>query len=484
MGVKSWSLFVAVAFGVTAAFGSRSQLRDAANSLERSHFSHRHSLSESSATGLHLPDQPLNRIPHLTASRVDPRYETLHKPFITKSRRKPPPPPPRRMRGLKRAAAAESRTDDPRVIDAAAADGNPAREPPVVPLAPGLDPPPPLPPSVADPAPVPPGPPGRRPCSELCYERATCNEEVGRCDCPKQLTGSDCQGNTSASFLRYFTQTAKQEASQPMPCLNRCNGRGKCVLGECVCERGFFSADCSLSIGPSGKPVILEGKGYQPRDQRPYIYVYDIPHRYSSWHNPRRMDREAHWTIWQQMLQARVVVADGDEADWFFIPVKLRNSGDGPKLFKIIMYVQKHWPWYDRLHGHRHFVIHMGDSGRGEVQEDVRQAFINMTWLHHWGLYDDYPYSGWRAAHRPGKDIVIPVAFKTKVTKDLLGYSPLHPRAPHLRRDGVLLFAGRLCGDYSQPDASKSWPHCKTNKSIGYSQGVRQMVHFYHHKPD
>ncbi|GLI67604.1 hypothetical protein VaNZ11_011846 [Volvox africanus] len=473
MGAKSWSLLLAVALGVTATVGSQSKLQYAAGSLTRPHLPHRTSLHESSNPGENLPNLAnlRNRGSLQTTTRAKPRCETSQHPFVTTSLCEHQ----RRTRSLKWSAAAGSRTADSRVIDAAVADDDSPMEPPVALLAQVPDPPPQL---VASP---PPGPPGRRPCSEPCYLRATCNEELGRCDCPKQLTGSECQGNTSASYLRYFTQTAKQEAAQPLPCLNRCNARGKCVLGECVCEKGFFSADCSLSIGPSGKPVILEGKGYLPRDQRPYIYVYDIPHRYSSWYNPRRMDREAHWTLWQQMLPARVLVADGDEADWFFIPVKLRNSGDGPKLFKVIKYIQQHWPWYDRLQGHRHFVIHMGDSGRGEVSEDVRQAFINMTWLHHWGLYEDFPYSGWKAAHRPGKDVVIPVAFKTKVVKDLLSYSPLHPRAQHLHRDRGLLFAGRICGDYSPPDTSKSWPHCKTNKSIGYSQGARQMVHFYHH---
>eukprot|EP00198_Chlamydomonas_reinhardtii_P000528 XP_001689863.1 exostosin-like glycosyltransferase [Chlamydomonas reinhardtii] len=65
--------------------------------------------------------------------------------------------------------------------------------------------------------------------------------------------------------------------------------------------------------------------------------------------------------------------------DWYFLPLKLRSTGDGPKLLQALAYVRKHWPWFDRLQGHRHFVLHTGDSGRGEVQAAVRAATANMT---------------------------------------------------------------------------------------------------------
>ena len=38
---------------------------------------------------------------------------------------------------------------------------------------------------------------------------------------------------------------------------------------------------------------------------------------------------------------------------------------------------------------------------QGAIREDATLA--NITWLHHWGLTEDYPSSGWRKAHRVGK---------------------------------------------------------------------------------
>lgn len=44
-----------------------------------------------------------------------------------------------------------------------------------------------------------------------------------------------------------------------------------------------------------------------------------------------------------------------------------------------------------------------GDAGRGEVTGPTRELTENSTWMTHWGLTADIPYSGWKASHRPGK---------------------------------------------------------------------------------
>ncbi|GFR46852.1 hypothetical protein Agub_g8492, partial [Astrephomene gubernaculifera] len=335
-------------------------------------------------------------------------------------------------------------------------------------------------------------------CTEECYKRATCNEELGgRCDCPKHLAGEDCTRKAAPSHLAAFAQTAQREARDPMPCLNNCTRRGTCALGACVCARGHFGSDCSLSLGPDGAtPVLLaeqallagqEGEAassstpYKPREKRPRIYVYDVPHKYSSWYNPMKIDRGLHWAFWERLLGSGVMVANGEEADWYWIPAKLRSTSDGYRLLETIEYVRQHWPWYDRLQGHRHFVFHTGDTGRGEVTGLVRDATANLTWLHHWGLTREYKPSGWKAAHRPGKDVVVPIYFGSRQGHSVAALSGLHPRAPRLPRTQTLLFAGRICGDHSEPSPTRPWPHCATNRSSGYSQGARQLVHYHHH---
>ncbi|KXZ52297.1 hypothetical protein GPECTOR_10g929 [Gonium pectorale] len=283
-------------------------------------------------------------------------------------------------------------------------------------------------------------------CSDACYQRATCQEELGRCDCPRHLAGTDCTRNaTTASRLWALRRTGTDKA-RLLPCLNDCNGRGKCAWGNCVCDRGHFGSDCSVSLDASRRPVLLAGSGYAPRERRPRVYVYDIPHVYSSWRNAKEMDRPLSWVFWERLLGSGARVANGDEADWFWIPINLRRSSDGKKLMEVIDYVRQKWPWYDRFQGHRHFVIHSGDTGRGELP-----------------------------------DLVVPVFFTGLLLAPLLSVSGLHPRAPRLNRTQTLLFAGRICGDYSKPNPAKPWPHCATSRSRGYSQGARQRVHFHHH---
>ncbi|KAG2491598.1 hypothetical protein HYH03_010164 [Edaphochlamys debaryana] len=309
-----------------------------------------------------------------------------------------------------------------------------------------------------------------------------CQEELGRCDCPKFLSGDDCGSKRKVSELTVYRRTSFKEKYRPWPCLNNCSSRGKCTWGDCVCDPGNFGSDCSISLDPATrKPAVLAGQGYSPRKKRPLVYVYDIPHKYSSWHNYGLVDRALTWVFWERLAGSGALTADGEEADWFFLPIKLRTTTDGYELNEAIEYVRQHWPWYDRYQGHRHFVIHTGDTGRGEVPESTRDLTANMTWLHHWGLTQDWPIAGFRRAHRPGKDVVIPIYFGGNQGPSYVPTSGLHPRAPRLKRENELLFAGRICGDSSEPDPKKDWPHCKTNASSGYSQGVRQLVHYHHH---
>eukprot|EP00955_Chlamydomonas_euryale_P028028 295281-Chlamydomonas_euryale.AAC.1 len=41
-----------------------------------------------------------------------------------------------------------------------------------------------------------------------------------------------------------------------------------------------------------------------------------------------------------------------------------------------------------------------------------------------------------------------------------------------------VLFAGRICGGREEPVAT--WPNCPKGVNKGYSQGVRQLVHYHH----
>ncbi|GIL87530.1 hypothetical protein Vretifemale_15566 [Volvox reticuliferus] len=321
-------------------------------------------------------------------------------------------------------------------------------------------------------------------CAEGCTTYGNCNEDIGRCDCPKNRTGPSCMDAADRSLLRVRCAKALYPSimectKSELSCLNNCNRKGECIGGWCHCQPGRFGADCSLSLGPDGKPVLLAGTGYQTRAKRPWVYIYELPPHLFTWLNTKRLDRSTQLMFYQRMLGSGARIADGDKADWYYIPVRLRTSTDSSFLLHSIEYIRDTYPWWNRTGGSRHFIIHTGDLGADEVAEDVYALTENVTWLTHWGLTSDKPTSGWTKAHRPDKDVVIPVYLSPGLLKQFgVEMSPLHPLMDKDNRTVTLFFAGRICGD-RQPPLKGVWPNCGPN-SPGYSAGVRQRVHYHH----
>lgn len=67
--------------------------------------------------------------------------------------------------------------------------------------------------------------------------------------------------------------------------------------------------------------MLLSGTTYTTRSKRPYVYVYELPPSLTSWLNVRRLDRPTHNLFTQRLLSSGARIADGDKADWYFIPV-------------------------------------------------------------------------------------------------------------------------------------------------------------------
>ena len=75
------------------------------------------------------------------------------------------------------------------------------------------------------------------------------------------------------------------------------------------------------------------------------------------------------------------------------------------------------------------------------------------------------------------QDVVVPIYFGGAQGHGHVPLSLLHPHAPRMPRNSTFLFAGRICGDSSEPDGNATWNRqCKTWRNKGYSQGVRQKV--------
>ncbi|KAG2424369.1 hypothetical protein HXX76_014578 [Chlamydomonas incerta] len=361
-------------------------------------------------------------------------------------------------------------------------------------------------------------------CPGRCTEFGTCNEELARCDCPIGRNGTDCSEEVPSGpalqqvCARYGHTLASCSRVDAAGCVNGCNSRGRCVGGFCHCRPGFFGADCSLSLAAdstsssstsstsssssdgssssnSGRPAveILAGQGYSVRASGPRIYVYELPPHLNVYGNLDRLDRPLMYMLWQRLLSAGVRVADPAAADFFLVPVRVRLSYDSDKVMQAVSYIRSTWPHWDGQPGgagERHIFVHTGDWGRDELSEEAQVATANATWLTHWGLARDHEFAGWKAAHRPGRDIVVPLVLQASLLSSyrLTRTTPLHPGAAaggrKLRpRPRTMFFAGRVCGSRAQPSTNGTYPNCPDvlGKEDAYSAATRQMTFYHHH---
>ena len=324
-------------------------------------------------------------------------------------------------------------------------------------------------------------------CLPSCTDHGTCHEELGRCDCPKHLSGEDCSDEATDRELATRCEAALYpdvkeciSSTWTYACLNSCNKKGKCISGFCHCEKGHYGADCSLSLDDDGKPALLADSGYKTRSKGPKIYVYELPPHLTSWVNTRRLDRPTHHLFWQRLLSSGAMTADGDSADWYFIPVRCRGHQDKELLPGAIEYIRKTWPWWNKSRGSRHFAIHTGDLGVRDSPQSFIDLMVNSTWLTHWGLYEDRNDVGWRKAHRPKQDVVIPVYISSGHFKKFgFDLSPIHHPGLSTQspRNQTFFFAGRICHDHKPPDPF--WPNCRSSGEH-YSANVRAKVAFHH----
>ncbi|GFR41319.1 hypothetical protein Agub_g2003 [Astrephomene gubernaculifera] len=324
-------------------------------------------------------------------------------------------------------------------------------------------------------------------CPQGCSEHGVCNEELGRCDCPRHYTGPDCRTvNPDLEEVCEEYGFSLRTCRETSPCFNSCNNRGKCVSGFCHCHPGFWGMDCSLSRGPDGGVELLAGQGYVPRREGPKIYVYELPPNCTSWFNIKRLDRPLHLLFWQRLMSAGLRTTRGEEADFFFIPINTRALNAASITEWVLPYIRRTWPWWSGDGGHRHLIIHTGDLGVQEypltMRRQLNDTFSNLTWLTHWGLHTYHPGPKWHPAHRPGKDIVIPVM----ITTAGFHLSPLNPsieqkarkKGADLSRNGTFFFAGRICGDRKPPNPETG--ECSPRR-LDYSAGVRQRVYYHHY---
>ncbi len=170
-----------------------------------------------------------------------------------------------------------------------------------------------------------------------------------------------CQLAVKHSRMLWSSSRSREEGlGQQLFRARRCRG------GFCHCKPGYYGADCALSSGIQGQPVLLAGQGYVPRQRGVKIFVYELPPELHVYHSISGTDTPLAQMLAQRLLSSGARVAQGTAADYFFIPLV---SGSRQHLLDhlpgTIAFVRKHWPFWDHWHGgHRHLLVLTGEGHR------------------------------------------------------------------------------------------------------------------------
>ncbi|KAG8371916.1 hypothetical protein BUALT_Bualt12G0012600 [Buddleja alternifolia] len=320
-------------------------------------------------------------------------------------------------------------------------------------------------------------------------------------------------------------------------CINQCSGHGYCRGGFCQCENGWYGVDCSI-------PSVLSSIGEWPKwlrpahinvpdnaqlrgslvdlnavvhKKRPLIYVYDLPPEFNSLllegrhfkfqcvnriYDPRNATLwtedlyGAQMAIYESLLASPYRTLNGDEADYFFVPVLdsciITRADDAPHLSmqdhrglrssltlefykKAYEHIMQQYPYWNQSSGKDHIWFFSWDEGACYAPKEI----WNSTMLVHWGntnsKYNHSTTAYWadnwntispdrRGNHPcfdPEKDLVLP-AWKRPDERSLNDKLWARPRE---KRKTLFYFNGNLGPAYEngRPEAT-------------YSMGIRQKV--------
>ena len=267
-------------------------------------------------------------------------------------------------------------------------------------------------------------------CSKECYNIGTCNQELGRCDCPRGTKGESCEDGL---------KTPRRKGAGD--CLNQCNYRGRCDSGFCKCDAGFFAADCSTYLDLDGKPRLIDDEWEGRVRPPPRIYIYPLPPKFNGHVDLRFTDRPLEQMIYERLLSSHHRVANPEDADLFFLPIPTRSAFRGgldnvngwPEVtnffHEAIEYVDNTWEWSKKHEWRNTIMVFTGDWGPCEWFSDkyskkegelgyeafwkkrrrINEVIANAIVLTHWGLtIADDLYLGGGPCFDPAKDVLIP----------------------------------------------------------------------------
>lgn len=253
-------------------------------------------------------------------------------------------------------------------------------------------------------------------CAPGCEDRGTCNQELGRCDCPRGMHGDACELGQLERF-----DVPETHRDDPPLCYNDCSGRGECVEGFCRCLPGFFGSDCAVYLDDAGAPRLAPDTPWRGHRPSPKVYVYHLPPRFNQHFDTRKLDRPTEIFFFERVSSSHHRTADPDDADLFLVHVtpRLIAGGGGKALYiDAIKYVDETWPERTRRNGWRdHLFFFAGDWGpcdffrnaAGPERDGWPDALVNGIVLSHWGLKKRRKeYQGGGPCFYPEKDVLLP----------------------------------------------------------------------------
>lgn len=320
-------------------------------------------------------------------------------------------------------------------------------------------------------------------------------------------------------------------------CINQCAGHGYCRGGFCQCDKGWYGTDCSIPsvlssvaewpkwLRPAQIKVPDNDKQTGKLDnlnavvakKRPLIYVYDLPPEFNSLllegrhfklECVNRIYDHRNATIWtdhlygaqmalyESMLASPHRTLNGEEADYFFVPVLdsciITRADDAPHISmqdhsglrssltlefykKAYDHIIAQYPYWNRSSGRDHIWSFMWDEGACYAPKEIWNSMMLVHWGNtnskhnysttaYWGDNWDTISSERRGNHPcfdPDKDLVLP-AWKEPNGNSLKSKLWSWPRE---KRKTLFYFNGNL---------GPAYEHGRPEDT--YSMGIRQKV--------
>ena len=218
-------------------------------------------------------------------------------------------------------------------------------------------------------------------------------------------------------------------------CLRSCSGHGRCDMGFCWCDDGWFGIDCSLhetlAVPQQQVPRLITARSLELR-----VYVYDMPSEFTTRLLQYRVDNDgphrevnpynvhyftatalyaAETAVHEWLLDSPLRTTDGRQAHLFFVPIylsslfiwpvsgyaaepfyglypneskrRLRGHQASLLMLRALKYIRTYYPYWNASGGANHVWMMLHDEGPCHCPREIRPSLL----LAHYGYYADPP---------------------------------------------------------------------------------------------